>query len=99
MGSLASKVATELRLRKMSGADEENASIAEVNASLRDVTSRLKKDLEDARKIQQALLPKALPTHANFQLASFYEPLEEVGEIGFSLGILRLENCQFKSQT
>ncbi|MCB0320209.1 MAG: SpoIIE family protein phosphatase [Bdellovibrionales bacterium] len=79
IGTVASRIATEMRLRKFAGADESTASVAEMNATLRDLTGRLKKDLEDARSIQQALLPRALPKDDRFELAASYAPLEEVG--------------------
>ncbi|MCB0328754.1 MAG: SpoIIE family protein phosphatase [Bdellovibrionales bacterium] len=79
IGSVASKIATELRLRKFAGEDEATATLSEVNASLRDLTARLKKDLEEARSIQQTLLPKKLPGDKRYDLAASYEPLEEVG--------------------
>lgn len=79
IGSVASKIATELRLRKFKGSDEATATLSEVNASLRDLTGRLKKDLEEARAIQQNLLPKKLPGDKRYEIAASYEPLEEVG--------------------
>ncbi|MCI5066603.1 SpoIIE family protein phosphatase [bacterium] len=79
IGSVVSKIATELRLRKFSGEDQATATLSEVNASLRDVTERLKRDVDQAREIQQGLLPKKLPGDARFEVAASYEPLEEVG--------------------
>lgn len=79
MGTLASRVATSLRLRKFAGADESRASLAEINTLLRDLNSRFKKDLDDARAIQQSLLPEKLPGSELFEIAASYQPLEEVG--------------------
>lgn len=79
VGTVASKIATELRLRKFAGKDEATATLSEVNAALRDLTARLKRDLEEARGIQQSLLPKVLPERKEFEIAVSYEPLEEVG--------------------
>lgn len=79
IGTVASKIATELRLRKFAGKDEATATLSEVNAALRDLTTRLKRDLEEARGIQQSLLPKSLPERNEFEIAVSYEPLEEVG--------------------
>lgn len=78
-GSLASKIATQLRMRKMRGEDETKASLSEMNAALRDLNNRFTKELEDARKIQQSLLPKKLPQLPGLEIAASYEPLEEVG--------------------
>lgn len=79
IGTMASKIATELRLRKFAGKDEATATLSEVNAALRDLTTRLKRDLEEARSIQESLLPKAMPERKEFEIAVSYEPLEEVG--------------------
>ena len=79
IGTLAGRIATELRLRKFAGKDELKATLAEMNATLRDLNDRFKRELEEAKTIQQGLLPSALPSDARFQLAVSYEPLEEVG--------------------
>lgn len=79
LGTLASRVATHLRLRKFAGADDTRATMAEANALLRDFNTRFKKDLEDARSIQQSLLPKDLPGDLRYEVAASYQPLEEVG--------------------
>jgi sigma-B regulation protein RsbU (phosphoserine phosphatase) len=79
IGKLAGRVATKLRLRKFAGQDDLKASVAEINATLRDLNARLKKDLDDARSIQQSLLPESLPGSDTYQVAASYQPLEEVG--------------------
>lgn len=80
LGEILSRIATQIRLRKLIGASTNNkATLAEVNASLRDINGKLKKDLEDAKKIQQGLLPKKLPQVAGVEMATHYIPLEEVG--------------------
>ncbi len=79
VGSLVSKIATELRVRKLKGENEDQASLSEINASLRDLNNRFKKELEEARAIQQSLLPKRLPAARGMEIAASYEPLEEVG--------------------
>jgi serine phosphatase RsbU (regulator of sigma subunit) len=76
-GVLASKVAMLLRLRKMDGKSPE-AHIAEMNAALRDFTEKVSKDLEEARAIQLATLPKVAPTSEKFDIAYSYDPLEEL---------------------
>lgn len=77
---LVSKIATILRVRKLSGGDEANQpSLAEVNASLRELNARYSKELEEARQIQETLLPRALPEDARYQMAACYIPLDEVG--------------------
>jgi sigma-B regulation protein RsbU (phosphoserine phosphatase) len=78
-GILLSRIAMQLRLRKIGGADEMRASLAAMNATLRDLNSRFKKELEEARQIQESLLPKKLPADARYELAASYQPLEEVG--------------------
>jgi sigma-B regulation protein RsbU (phosphoserine phosphatase) len=40
---------------------------------------RFQKDLEEARSIQQGLLPRELPSDPRFQVAVSYQPLEQVG--------------------
>ena len=79
VGALASRIALTLRLRKLAGSDERKSSLAEINASLRDHNSKFKKELEEARSIQQSLLPRALPKDARIELAVSYQPLDEVG--------------------
>jgi len=79
IGAIAGKIATQLRLRKFAGRDELKSNLAEVNATLRDYNQRFKKELEEARAIQQSLLPQKLPSDARMQLAVSYQPLEGVG--------------------
>lgn len=79
VGQLASTIATELRLRKMAGADDESASLAEANAALRELNARFAKELREAREIQQDLLPEPLAPDPRFQVAASYQPLDEVG--------------------
>jgi serine phosphatase RsbU (regulator of sigma subunit) len=79
VGTLASKIATQLRLRKTVGGEEGQGTLAEINAALRDHNARFQKDLEEARSIQQNLLPQKLPKDPRFQLAVSYHPLEQVG--------------------
>ena len=79
VGTLAGRIATQLRLRKQAGGDELQGTLAEINAALRDHNERFRKELEEARAIQQSLLPRVLPADERFQLAVSYQPLEEVG--------------------
>jgi sigma-B regulation protein RsbU (phosphoserine phosphatase) len=79
VGALASRIALTLRLRKLAGNDERKSSLAEINASLRDHNSKFKKELEEARAIQQSLLPRTLPKDSRMELAVSYQPLDEVG--------------------
>lgn len=44
VGTLASRIAMMLRLRKLAGTDERQGSLAEINASLRDNNLRFKKN-------------------------------------------------------
>lgn len=85
LGTVASKVATSLRIRKMAGKDD-RASLAEVNAALRDLNERHARELQEARAIQKGLLPTALPADPAFDIAATYEPLEEVGGDWYHIG-------------
>jgi serine phosphatase RsbU (regulator of sigma subunit) len=40
---------------------------------------RVEQELRTARRIQQTLLPKAIPTLGGWQIATYYEPAREVG--------------------
>lgn len=80
LGTLASKVAVQLRLRKFAGAEDNlKSNLGEVNIALRDLNSRFQRDLEEARAIQLSLLPADLPSDPRIDLAVSYEPLEGVG--------------------
>ena len=79
VGALASRIALTLRLRKIAGTDDKKSSLAEINASLRDHNTRFKKELDEARAIQQSLLPRELPRDPRIELAVSYQPLDEVG--------------------
>jgi len=79
IGSLAARIATQLRLRKIAGEQSATASLAETNAALRDLNSHFKQEMEQARTIQQSLLPEVLPQSADYEMAVAYQPLEEVG--------------------
>lgn len=79
VGALASRIALTLRLRKLAGNDERKGSLAEINANLRDHNSKYKKELVEARAIQQSLLPTTLPRDSRIDLAVSYQPLDEVG--------------------
>lgn len=78
-GLLAGRIAVKLRLRKIAGSTSNRASLLEINAALRDHNTRLHKELEEARVIQESLLPATLPQHPAVDLAVSYDPLEEVG--------------------
>lgn len=79
VGALASRIALTLRLRKLAGNDDRKSSLAEINASLRDHNTKFKKELEEARAIQESLLPRMLPKDSRLELAVSYQPLDEVG--------------------
>lgn len=79
IGSLATKIATNLRLRKIAGASNLSATLAEANSALRDLNARFKRELEQARAIQHSLLPEKLPVSDQYEIAVYYSPLEEVG--------------------
>lgn len=77
-GAVIARVVTALRLRKIAG-DDPNASLAEMNAALRSHNQRYTSEMEEARRIQQALLPSKLPSTDAFEVTALFEPLEEVG--------------------
>lgn len=78
-GTLVSKIATQMRLRKFNGADPEKASIGEINARLRELNDCFTRQLQEAREIQMGLVPQKLPKDDRYGIAVAYEPLEEVG--------------------
>lgn len=78
-GKLAGQIATILRLRKISGAKDVNATLSEMNAALRDLNMRFSRELEEAKNIQQSLLPAELPSDDSYEFAVSYAPLEQVG--------------------
>ncbi|RMG40763.1 MAG: hypothetical protein D6719_10035, partial [Candidatus Dadabacteria bacterium] len=78
VGVLASRIAMQLRLRKFAGRDA-YATLGEKNARLTELNERFKKELKEARQIQENLLPKKLPADERFQISIAYNPLEEVG--------------------
>lgn len=80
LGSVISKAATLLRLRKMVGAEKDGKqNIYDVNAHLRDLTDKHKREIEEARRIQESLLPKELPKGDSFEIEVVYIPLEDLG--------------------
>jgi sigma-B regulation protein RsbU (phosphoserine phosphatase) len=50
-----------------------------MNAALRDFNERYKKEIQEARNIQQSLLPTKLPSAPGMQLAISYQPLDDLG--------------------
>lgn len=79
IGILASRIATNLRVRKLEGADRSRASLGDINASLRDINERMSLEREEAKRIQIALLPPNTPKSELFDLAVSYRPLDDVG--------------------
>lgn len=79
VGKVVSQIATQLRLRKLAGADEATASLGQMNATLRELNNHFNAELKEARIIQQMLLPKKLPADERYSVAAMYQPLEEVG--------------------
>lgn len=76
VGTLVAKIMGQLRQRKMEGGQ---GSLADINAQLRDLTDRFKKEVDEARDIQISLLPKSFPSDPRYEIAVKYTPLEEVG--------------------
>ncbi|MCB0358683.1 MAG: SpoIIE family protein phosphatase [Bdellovibrionales bacterium] len=74
------RVVTILRLRKLRAEDERHRhDVASENAALRDLTQRFQNELLEAQRVQQSILPTALPKDARCRFASSYVPLEAVG--------------------
>jgi serine phosphatase RsbU (regulator of sigma subunit) len=78
-GAIASKAAVLLRVRKLRGQHDEDATLRERNAMLQDINSRYTRELQEANSIQQALLPAALPRGEDYQVSAWYRPMEQVG--------------------
>lgn len=78
-GIILGRIATQLRMSKVAGQDERTASAHEVAARYRELGIRTMRELEEAREIQEALLPRVLPGDDRFEVAVSYEPLERVG--------------------
>lgn len=87
IGSLAARVATQLRLAKFAGTDARTASLTETNAALRELNKRFAKELEEARSIQESLLPTSLPQDERFSIAASYQPLNEVGGDSYQVSV------------
>jgi len=84
---VVSRIATQIRMRKIAGEEKGlEATLAEMNATLRDHHDRFSRELAEARAIQQALLPASLPTDPRFSLAASYDPLEELGGDWYFVG-------------
>ncbi len=66
---LADRVAPVLRMAQLTHAEEVDARQRE----------RVEQELQTARRIQEALLPKSTPTLSGWQLATCYQPAREVG--------------------
>lgn len=96
LGSIAGKIATLLRLRKMGGADIGALSLAELNAQLRDYNSRYQRELDEARQIQANLLPSTLPSGPTFDIAAVYRPLEEVGGDWYNVQMEKTGSISFQ---
>ncbi len=79
VGAVVSKIAVQLRLRKIAGADSHNARLGDMNAALRDLNDKFARQIQEAQQIQDTLLPTSLPVDDRFELAAAYQPLDGVG--------------------
>lgn len=78
--ALLVRVSSQLRIRKVKETEARFTSrVAEQNVQLRDLTTRFKRELQDAQYIQNSLLPKGLPSAEQTRFAATYVPLEAVG--------------------
>lgn len=78
VGTLITRLMTQLRLKKLGGTSAA-ATLADANATLRDLNERFKRELEEARAIQESLLPASIPKGEGYEIAVHYKPLEDVG--------------------
>jgi sigma-B regulation protein RsbU (phosphoserine phosphatase) len=79
VGTVVSKIATQVRIRKFNGADEATATLGEINSRLRELNEKFTKQLQEAREIQLSLVTEKLPKDERLGMAVAYLPLEEVG--------------------
>jgi sigma-B regulation protein RsbU (phosphoserine phosphatase) len=80
LGAIISKAATLLRMRKMVVAEKgAKQDVFDLNAHLRDLTEKHKKEIEEAKQIQENLLPKEVPCGDGYEVEVCYIPLEELG--------------------
>lgn len=77
-GAVASKAAVMLRVKKLRGENEHEATLRERNAMLKDLNGRYSRELLEARSIQQALLPESLPATEDAVVSVWYRPMEQV---------------------
>jgi serine phosphatase RsbU (regulator of sigma subunit) len=77
-GAIASRAAVLLRVKKLRGASDHDATLRERNAMLKDLNDRYSRELAEAHSIQNALLPSSLPNNENVQVAVWYRPMERV---------------------
>jgi sigma-B regulation protein RsbU (phosphoserine phosphatase) len=80
LGAIISKTATILRVRKMIVSEKSTKQdVFDLNAHLRDLTEKHKREIEEARQIQENLLPKELPQGEGYEIEVCYIPLEDLG--------------------
>lgn len=80
LGAIISKTATILRVRKMVVSEKSTKQdVFDLNAHLRDLTEKHKREIEEARQIQENLLPKELPKGEGYEVEVCYIPLEDLG--------------------
>lgn len=77
-GAVASKAAVLLRVKKLRGAHDHDATLRERNAMLRDLNERYARERAEAKAIQQALLPASLPSGDDVVVSVWYRPMEQV---------------------
>lgn len=77
-GAVASKAAVLLRVKKLRGAHDHEATLRERNAMLKDLNERYSRELAEAQSIQRALLPSSLPSGDDVAISVWYRPMEQV---------------------
>lgn len=86
---LMARVKNHIRLRRL---QKEvliaNKQVMHVNNMLKNQNEKLIEDLEQARGVQMALLPDALPENSVFELGSRYIPAERLGGDFFDIVLL-----------
>lgn len=68
----------------------QNQELAAANRLITEANARMKKDLDAASKVQQALLPSCLPTTSSMDFAWIYTPCDELA--GDILNVFKLDD-------
>lgn len=76
-GAIVSRIVTQLRRHRFS---KENASETKSRrGSLHDLSMHFAKELDEARTLQEILIPKTLPNDKRFDICGAFRPLQGIG--------------------